>query len=323
MSEILVLCEHRRGALREVSFELLALGRRLAGGERAVCALLLGHGAAVLGEKLCAAADRVLLVEDAGLDAYDAEPYLAALEAVILARRPALLLVAHSAVGMDLAPALAARAGLPLVTDCLDVQLAQGALEVVRRELAGKVGARLRLAAAGTHLVTVRPGCFPAAPQGGKAAAVERLPAPDRGSRRGRRLLGYADLALGDVDISAAPVLVAVGRGVGKPENLAAVESFARAVGATLCCSRPVADKGWLPKSRQVGTSGSVVKPKLYLAFGISGAYQHVAGMRQAETIIAVNKDPSAPIFEVAHYGIAADMFEVLPALQARLTRAS
>jgi electron transfer flavoprotein alpha subunit len=149
---------------------------------------------------------------------------------------------------------------------------------------------------------------------------VEALAPPAVGGRRARRLLGYEQSELEDVDIAAADVLVSVGRGVGKPENMAAVEAFASAIGATLSCSRPVADKGWLPKSRQVGTSGKVVRPKVYLALGISGAYQHVAGMRGADTIIAVNRDPAAPIFDVAHYGIVADMFDVLGPLQQRLS---
>jgi electron transfer flavoprotein alpha subunit len=138
--------------------------------------------------------------------------------------------------------------------------------------------------------------------------------------RRSRRLLGYELSELEDVDIAAADILVSVGRGVGKPENMAAVETFAAAIGATLSCSRPVADKGWLPKSRQVGTSGKVVRPKIYLALGISGAYQHVAGMRGADTIIAVNRDPAAPIFDVAHYGVVGDMFDLLGPLQKRLS---
>jgi electron transfer flavoprotein alpha subunit len=146
------------------------------------------------------------------------------------------------------------------------------------------------------------------------------LAAPELGKCRLRRFLGYELSELEDVDIGAADILVSVGRGVGKPENMAIVEAFAAAIGATLSCSRPVADKGWLPKSRQVGTSGKVVRPKIYLALGISGAYQHLAGMRGADTIIAVNRDSAAPIFDVAHYGIVGDMFDVLGPLQQRLS---
>ena len=141
------------------------------------------------------------------------------------------------------------------------------------------------------------------------------------GPPRTRRFVRHIEAELEDVDIAAAEVLVSVGRGLGKPENLAPVRELAELLGATLSCSRPVADKGWLPKSRQVGTSGKVVRPRLYLALGISGAFQHLAGMRQADTIIAVNSDPAAPIFDVAHYGIVDDMFRVLPVLRDKLAR--
>ena len=318
MNEILVLAEHRKGALREVTFELIGLARQL--GQQAglsVTALLLGHQAGDLALEL-GAADAVLLMDDDALADCNADCYLPALDAVIRARQPRLTLVPHTAAGMDLAPALAARAGLALATDCLQIALDGGQLSATRQIYGGKLLEQLTLATADQYLATVRPGCHPAAANRA-AGDPEPVAPPDWSGRRGRRFLGYVDAAEEDVDISAADVLVSVGRGVGKQENMAAVEAFADAIGATLSCSRPVADKGWLPKSRQVGTSGQVVRPRVYLALGISGAYQHVAGMKNADTIIAVNTDPAAPIFEVAHHGIVADIFEVLPKLQEKL----
>lgn len=321
MSEILVLAEHRQGVLRDVTFEMLGLARGLAREAGwTVSALVLGAEPGEPAAKLATLADRVLLVQDGELGDYDAECYLPAVQSVLARRRPALILVGHTAQGMDLAPALGARLGLPLVTDCLALRRAADGFVAVRQIYGGKLNAELTLKPAASVLATVRPGCFPGAPQADRSAEQEALAAPTWEGRRARRLLGYAGATAEDVDVAAADILVSVGRGVGKPENMSAVQAFADAIGATLCCSRPVADKGWLPKSRQVGTSGKVVRPKLYLAFGISGAYQHVAGMRNAETIIAVNRDPAAPIFEVAHYGIVGDMFEVLPQLQQRLT---
>jgi electron transfer flavoprotein alpha subunit len=189
---------------------------------------------------------------------------------------------------------------------------------VSRQQYGGKIDVRLTMRSTFGLLLTVRPGCLSAEPGQVAGTEIETVAAPPWPSPRRRRLLELVEAVTEDVDISAADILVAVGRGVGSEENLSAVQAFADAIGATLACSRPVADKGWLPKSRQVGTSGKVVRPKIYLALGISGAYQHAAGMRGAGTIIAVNTDPSAPIFDVAHYGIVADLFEVLPLLQER-----
>ena len=150
---------------------------------------------------------------------------------------------------------------------------------------------------------------------------METFPPPDWTNLKGRQFLKYLEAELGDVDIAAADILVSIGRGIGKKENIPIVQDFADLIGATLSCSRPVDDEEWLPKSRQVGTSGKTVRPKIYIALGISGAYQHQAGMKNADTIIAVNKDPKAPIFNVAHYGIVEDLFKVLPLLSEKFAK--
>ena len=316
MGELMVLVEHRSGTVREITFEMLELARRIAS-ERGltVTALLLGHGLSELAAPMESACDNLIVMNDPVLADYNADPYLLALEAVIDERRPVLTLVGHTAAGMDLAPAAAARVGLPLVTDCSGVELDEGGLRVVRQEYGGKIEARLTMKPADRCLVTVRPGSFPGLRERGRSTCTAEVPAPAWEGLRGRRFLEYLETVVQDVDIASADVLVSVGRGIGKPENIPQAQALADALGATLSCSRPVADKEWLPRSRQVGTSGKTVRPKVYIALGISGAFQHQAGMNRSDTIIAVNKDPGAPIFNVAHYGIVADLLEVLPVL--------
>ena len=317
--EILVLAEHRNGALRDVTFELLSLAHELS--EKSglsVSVALLGEEVGGLAEALCKSADKVLLAEHVDLTEYNAAAYLPILTDLIGIGKPALVLVAHTAAGMDLAPALAVRAGLPAASDCLEVSLRGDAVEVSRQIYGGKIEARLRLAPADGYALTIRPGCFSPSPPSDRSGEIKRWVTHDDSTLQGRRFLDLVAAQIEDIDIADADILVSVGRGVGKEDNLDTVKSFADAIGATLCCSRPVADKGWLPKSRQVGTSGKVVRPKVYIALGVSGAYQHLAGMRGADTIIAVNTDSAAPIFDVAHYGIVADMFDVLPVLKER-----
>ncbi|MBT3221762.1 MAG: electron transfer flavoprotein subunit alpha/FixB family protein [Proteobacteria bacterium] len=345
MNEILVLAEHRDGAFREITHEMLALANLLAGGGEVVALLV---GTATLADELRPSADRILLLETDG-PAHEVEVWLRAAEEAIRGRRateadskrrfpvlesratepggpgvtreirqrePRLVLLGHTAQGMELAPALAARLELPLVTDCLDLSLNE-VLTAERRVFGGKVVETLSMKPSPAYVATVRPGSF-AVGDLGKAGVVDTVE-PDLSSLRARRFVRLVQAELADIDIADADFLVSVGRGVGKPENMETIKAFADAVGATLSCSRPVADKGWLPKSRQVGTSGKVVRPRVYVALGISGAYQHAAGMRGSDTIIAVNIDPAAPIFAVAHYGIVADMFGILPVLQRAL----
>ncbi|RLB42044.1 MAG: electron transfer flavoprotein subunit alpha/FixB family protein [Deltaproteobacteria bacterium] len=316
MNDILVVAEHRKGELRDITFEMLALAKRLAreqGG--AVTTVLLGEEILALQEELSSLTDKILVVEDPLLGNYNADPYLVVLKELISRDTPYITLLGHTAMGMDLAPPLSARTGIPLVTDCIDVMIEESHLSVQRQVYGGKVNAHLQLKPAEQYILTIRPGSFTYQEEWDSSATVTKLPAPSWDALRGRRFIGYLEPEAEDVDISEADILVSIGRGIGKPENIAVAEAFAEAIGATLSCSRPVADKGWLPKSRQVGTSGKTVRPKVYIALGISGAFQHQAGMKNSGTIIAVNKDPKAPIFKVAHYGIVADLFQVLPVL--------
>ncbi len=321
MGEILVLAEHRRGELRDITFEMLTMANRLAGeNDLSVTTLFLGYESSDLSDRLKGACEKIIRMDDPELGNYNSEPYLAALEMVIKDRKPLLTLIGHTAMGMDLAPCLATRLSIPLATDCVEVSLVEGRLEVIRQIYGGKINAHLTMKAYDQYLISIRPGSAAAEAEQEKSGDMETISPPSWENLKGRRFIDYLEAALEDVDIAAADILVSIGRGIAKPENIAAAQEFADAIGATLACSRPVADKEWLPKSRQVGTSGKTVRPKIYIALGISGAFQHQAGMKNSETIIAVNKDSRAPIFNVAHYGIVDDMFKVLPLLTEKFT---
>ncbi|MBI5440100.1 MAG: electron transfer flavoprotein subunit alpha/FixB family protein [Deltaproteobacteria bacterium] len=310
-----VVAEHRDGEVREVTRELLSAvtGFQL-GPVTAVVLAGAGKGEA-LARLLNGAVPRVFVAESPWLDGFNGTAVAQSLAALARDRSPSLILGAHSAAGMDWAPALAARLGAPSVTDAVKLGWEGGQLWALRAFHGGKLQARLRLDTAPTVVATLRPGSTEGfSPAWFEATIVEEVGA-ELPSTLGKRFLRWIQEAAGEVDITQADVLVSVGRGIGDKENLDVPEKLAKALGATLSCSRPVVDMRWLPKMRQVGISGKTVKPKVYIALGISGAFQHVAAMKGAGTIIAVNKDPKAPIFQVAHYGIVGDLFKIVPAL--------
>jgi electron transfer flavoprotein alpha subunit len=193
------------------------------------------------------------------------------------------------------------------------------AFSLTRQLYGGKVNATVSFLKKGPYMVTVRAGAFPVLEKGALPGEMVKLPSPLTDEGLARRFLQYVEAAVGEVDITQADILVSIGRGIKEADNIPLVKEFADAIGATLSCSRPVVDKKWLPKDRQVGTSGKTVKPKVYIAIGISGAFQHVAGMKGAGTVIAINKDPKAPIFGVATYGIVADLFKIVPVLKDKI----
>lgn len=320
MGEIFVLAEHRRGELRDITFEMLGKGQELAaalGGS--LTAVLLGHNVDGFATELAKHAHRVLVVEDERLEHFNADAYQQVLAHLITQRKPSLVLIGHSAYGMDLAPSLATQLDLPLVTDCVGLDFEDGQPVAVREMYGGKVSARMAFHPADIYMATVRQAAFPVEegePLGGEIVAVDSPLAEEIAYRR---FLEFVEAAVGEVDITQADVIVAVGRGIKEAENIALAERLAQVLGGVLAGSRPVVDAGWLPHDRQVGQSGKTVKPKLYLALGISGASQHLAGMKASDIIVAVNKDPDAPIFKVAHYGIVDDLFKVVPALTAQL----
>jgi electron transfer flavoprotein alpha subunit len=319
MSGILVVAEHRQGVMRETTLECVGAAQKLAqaGGLEYEVALLSKEGRA-LSQPLMGKVAGLRYIEHAAHENYSPEPYLDELCALAAQDAPSFIIMGHTSQGMDLAPALAARLSAPVVTDCVSLALEGDALTCQRRVYGGKIVEDLGLKPASTVVITIQPGAFEQPEGGADTKETDHASCLEQPERL-RRFVEYLAAAVEDVDIAAADILVSVGRGIGDEENIALAQELADAIGATLSCSRPVADAGWLPKSRQVGTSGKTVRPKLYIALGISGAFQHQAGMKGAETILAVNKDPKAPIFQVAHYGIVDDLFKVVPVLTERL----
>lgn len=320
MKEIIVIAEHRRGELRDVTWEMLSKGRQLAestGAELGVA--LLGKGMNPLAEALKPKVKRVLLIEDPRLEAFNPETYKKVLIQLITERKPFLTLIGHTAMGMDYAPRLAASLKMPLATDCIGIEAKDESVSLIRQLYGGKVNAEVSFTKKGPFMVTVRPGAFPVVEKGPLAGEIVSIPSPLTDEGLARRFVEFVEAAAGEVDITQADILVSVGRGIKEAENLPIVKELADALGGALACSRPVVDKKWLPKGCQVGTSGKTVKPKVYIAVGISGAFQHVAGMKGAGTIIAINKDPKAPIFSVAQYGIVGDLFKIVPVIKDKI----
>ncbi len=310
---VLVLVEIRGEVLADVSLELLAAGRGLAtatGGQ--VLALVLGQNGAVHAPAL-GAADRIVVVDDPQLAAYSPEPFVAALQEVIAAEQPRAVLIGATSIGWDLAPLVSARLEAPLVTGCKEIRADGDGLRVTASFCGGKMMAEVEVKSSPAILVLL-PGSFRPTGEAGKAEVQRRaLAAPLQPGA-----VCFEQWILpeaGDVDITQQDVLVAVGRGIQQKDNLELAEELARALGGAVAASRPVVDQGWLPATRQVGKSGMTVKPKLYLALGISGAPEHQEGMKGAEMIIAVNTDSKAPIFDIAHYGAEIDVLDLLPAL--------
>lgn len=322
MGEIFVVVEHRNGAVREITYQMLhkadQLCRELS---HELTAIVIGGRVDLPLNDVVQRADKVIVVEDARMKDFDGDLYKETINAFIEAHGPFLTLMAHSAYGMELAPALSIKTGYPLATDCVDVLIEGGRPKVLRQIYAGKLFSKVSFKDSKGYLITVREGAFPPEAGGKRRGEVTRQsPPPDLPEPR-KQFVAFEDAGAGEVDISQADLLVSVGRGVGEKENIAMLKELAERMGGTLSCSRPVVDKNWLPKYHQVGTSGKTVKPRVYLAFGISGAFQHIAGITSAGTVIAVNKDKKAPIFRVADYGVTDDLFKIVEALQAELTK--
>jgi electron transfer flavoprotein alpha subunit len=300
-----------------VTDELIAAAHEIAGGTGEVTAFLFCQDAAAFTPALQQKVHQLVVVEQPDFESFEAESYREVLARLLPDQEPDLVLGAHSGFGMDLFPGLAGALGWPLATDVLSLEVRDGGAVVTREVYGGKLRAEIILGEQGPAIATLRAGSYePTDLQLSAHVVTEQV---ELAADRRRRFLEYLQPEPGDIDISQADVVVAIGRGVRDEDNVAAVQGLADALGGVVAGSRPVIDAGWLPKDRQVGQSGKSVKPKFYLALGISGAFQHVAGMRSSELIVAVNKDPEAPIFEVAHYGIVADMMAVVNSLKEHL----
>jgi electron transfer flavoprotein alpha subunit len=319
MAEILALVEHRQGTIRDITFELLTCGRKLAEqtGTK-LTGVILGHDTDSLQEKLKKHVHRLIVVDNEVFRDFNAEAYQLALVDIIKKGPPFLTLVGNTAFGIDLCPALATNLGIPFTTDCIGVEISDRKVRVTRQLYDGKMDAHVYLAESASYMLTLRSGSCPAE-EGNLTAEIQKLESPITSQPDYKKFVEYIEAAVGDVDITKAVVIVGVGRGIKEQANLAMVEEFAKVLGGVVACSRPIVDANWLPKDRQVGSSGKTVKPKLYIAIGISGAFQHIAGMKNSDTIIAINKDPNAPIFNDADYGIVDDLFKVVPALKNKI----
>jgi electron transfer flavoprotein alpha subunit len=321
---ILVVAEQRHGQLHRASWEALAAAQQL-GEASSVEALLLGASASHAAEELRQAAVKAVhVVEDAALEPYTPDGYVRALEQALAVLKPQHVFLPHTYQTRDFAPKLAARLDRALVTDCVGVKQANGLVSFYRPVFQGKLIAEVAAEGDFPHMISVQIGAYraDAARRGSSAAPVMPLAVQVDPSTIRQKPEPPFQEAKQAVDLSQAERIVAVGRGIKAQEHLALVERLAQVLGAQIAASRPICDSGWLPMERQVGSSGQTVAPKLYLALGISGAIQHVVGMKGARTIVAVNKDADAPIFEVADYGIVGDLFEIVPALISELQKA-
>ncbi len=315
--DIYVIVEHLRGQVADISYVMLAAARELAQGAGGnVTAVLLGHNAQGLAKNL--AADQVLYLDHAALADFTSDAYQKALSSLIREKQPRAVLFGSTSIGADVASTLSVRLGLPLVSSCRKFTL-DG--KFVSQICGGKIMAEGEIPAP-IALVTMIPGGYSAEQgQSTHPPTVTQVEVPALESLR-VTLAKYLEPETGDLDISKEQLLIAVGRGIQNQDNISLAEDLAKVMGGVVCGSRPVIDQGWLAASRLVGKSGKHVKPKIYLAMGISGAPEHVEAITDSDTIIAINTDPAAPIFNIAKYGAVADIFDLIPSLTERLKQA-
>jgi len=317
--EVCVVVETLRGEVTDITYTLLAAGRQLADGLKTrLTAVLIGHEVQALARTL-GKAERVVCVEDASLADFNPDAYLRVITTIFEPHPPRVVLFGHTALGTDLACGAGRRLNIPVVTSCRTFSVEHAELRYSALTCGGKIIATGRLPA---------PSCVATVMSGGyrtedgkveKTPAIETRPVPARLDAARTRFKQYIEPPAGDVDIAKQPILISVGRGIQSKDNLALAEELAQALGGVVCASRPVIDQEWLPVTRLVGKSGKQVKPKLYLAIGISGAPEHLEGVPEAETMIAINTDEKAPIFDVAHYGATCNALELMPLLAQKL----
>jgi electron transfer flavoprotein alpha subunit len=321
---ILVIAEQQQGKLNRASWEAIAAAQQLSGGAMPIKVAVAGQSvSAVAAELAQAAVAEVLTIESPALAVYTPDGFVQALQQVITQVSPAYVFFSHTYQTRDFSPTLATRMDRALVTDVVAIKAVAGAPAFSRPMFQGKLVADVVPQGDAPHLISIQIGAFRA-----DAAAKGSAPAPvaaaavtiDESKIRQKPEAPFQE-AKQAVDLSQAERIVSVGRGIKAVENIAVAEQLAKAFGAELAASRPICDNGWLPMERQIGSSGQTVAPKLYVALGISGAIQHLVGMKGSRVIVAINKDADAPIFEVADYGIQGDLFELAPAIIAELQK--
>jgi electron transfer flavoprotein alpha subunit len=321
---ILVVAEQKDGKLNRASWETIAAAQQLSGGAMPVKVAVAGQGvSAVANELASGAVAEVIAIDHATLAHYTPDAFVQALQQLIAQVSPALVFFPHTYQTRDFSPTLATRIDRALVTDVIGVKNAGGSATFSRPMFQGKLTADVVPQGPAPHLITIQIGAFraDAAQKGPAAVKVTAVAVTIDESKLRQKPEAPFQEAKQAVDLSQAERIVAVGRGIKSQENIAVAEQLAKAFGAEIAASRPICDNGWLPMERQIGSSGQTVAPKLYVALGISGAIQHLVGMKGARTIVAINKDAEAPIFEVADYGIQGDLFELAPAIIAELQK--
>jgi electron transfer flavoprotein alpha subunit len=309
--------EQRGGAWNRMSFETLAAAQQLAGElNTTASAAVLGQGIeALAGELAGKRLEKIYLVEHELLREYTPDAYTSALRQLLALLNPEYVLLPHTYQVRDFLPKVATALGTVAVSDVVAHRVEAGTLVLVRQMFQGKLNSDVRFTGAAPHFASLQAGAYRADQLVEGSAALEKFsPAIAAGDVRTRPLERFRESARA-VDLSAAELIVSVGRGIKEADNIPLIQQLADVMGAELAASRPICDAGWLPMERQVGSSGQTVGPKLYMAIGISGAIQHLVGMKGSRTIVAINKDPNAPIFEVADYGIVGDLFQVVPEL--------
>ncbi|MDI6779388.1 MAG: electron transfer flavoprotein subunit alpha/FixB family protein [Bacteroidota bacterium] len=310
---ILVLAEHLRGEIASITYEMLGVGRKLADDLKVpLHSIVLGKDIAPIASHL-GVADSVFVLDHPQLDMPSSDVVVALLKTLVEQKSVSLVLIGGTNVSTGIGTKLSFRLNLPFVNFCRNIWVKDGSVGLTSQLFGGKILSDVRLQE-NRGIVSVYPGSFP--PDAGKSdkkPSVEMLDLPIEETKV--IFKQYIEPEAGDIDITKQDVLVSIGRGIANADNIALVNKLADALGGAVCASRPVIDQGWLPLSRQVGKSGMTVKPKLYLSLGISGAPEHVEGMKDSGLIISINTDTNAPIFSVSHYGICADIFDIMPTL--------
>jgi len=315
-NQILLVAEQADGRLNGSTLELVTAARQMADAAGArVTAVVAGSGVRAVAEELAQYnVDRIVLLDDARLGTFTAEAYTSALVAVIAAEKPTVVVLASDRLGRELAPRLGARLGCGLATDCTGLALdAAGRLTATRPAYGGNVVATISYSDDRPQIATVRPRAFARAARGGAGAEISSFDLQNVNLHSPAEVIGTVVEAATGPRLEEADIVVSGGRGMGGPEGFHMIEELAGLLGAAIGASRAVVDAGWMPYANQVGQTGKTVSPKLYIACGISGAIQHLAGMKSSRVVVAINKNPDAPIFRVADFGIVGDVNEVLP----------
>jgi electron transfer flavoprotein alpha subunit len=314
---IFVIAEHKDNKLKSITSELLVFAQR-AGRDfgQPITAVLLGAGTAALAEELKGKKiDRVVTVEDPQLADYNPDAYVDVLKTLFEKEKPFLVLIGHTTQGMDFAPRLSVALRRPLIVGCVDYEKQGDRLVLTRQIFNAKMNMKTAVRGEPPYFATAAPGAFPGdeVESGGNAEVVAFQTSVNEPGRR--KVIERVEAPKGQADLSSAQIIVSGGRGLKEKQNFDLIFELADAIGGSVGASRPVVDAEWLPREYQIGSSGQTVSPKLYIAVGISGAIQHLVGMQTSRCIVAINKDPEAPIFKIAHYGIVDDLFKVVPAL--------